>query len=232
MKPMVKNEDGFSLIELMIVVALTGIIAAAAYAAYVSQQKTYYSQSDVVQMQQNLRAGIEIAAMDIRMAGYDPDNTGNFSFTNNTGPGKIEFQVDRNGGETIAISLGSSDDNSDGFIEKEKLDGNSDGRVDPGVSLVRDLNGSGAQAIAEGIQAVEFYYTLKNGARKLNPAANELDKIRSINVTVLAVAPAKDNEVNNSAIFTTASGATWGPFNDNYRRRITTYNINCRNMGL
>ena len=66
------NARGFTLVELMITLAMSGIIVAAVYSAYVIQQKTYFTQDKVVEMQQNIRAGLEMMASEIRMATFDP----------------------------------------------------------------------------------------------------------------------------------------------------------------
>ena len=63
------NSNGFTLVELMISVAMTGIILAAVYSVYTLQQKTYTAQDQVVEMQQNIRAAILTAIPELRMAG-------------------------------------------------------------------------------------------------------------------------------------------------------------------
>ena len=66
------NNRGFTLIELMIAMAIAGIVAAAIMMAFDSQQKTQVSQQLVVEMQQDLRAALYLMQQDIRMAGHDP----------------------------------------------------------------------------------------------------------------------------------------------------------------
>ena len=66
------NDRGFTLIELMIAMAIAGIVAAAILMAFNSQQKTQVSQQLVVEMQQDLRAALYLMQQDIRMAGHDP----------------------------------------------------------------------------------------------------------------------------------------------------------------
>ena len=53
-----KENRGFSLIELLIAMAIVGIVMAAVYSTYYSQQRSYVIQEQVAAMQQNLRAGL------------------------------------------------------------------------------------------------------------------------------------------------------------------------------
>ncbi|MCX5902984.1 MAG: prepilin-type N-terminal cleavage/methylation domain-containing protein, partial [Proteobacteria bacterium] len=63
---------GFTLLELMIAVAIFGIASAAIYSTYQHQQDSYLIQEQVADMQQNLRAGMYFLTRGIKMAGYDP----------------------------------------------------------------------------------------------------------------------------------------------------------------
>jgi type IV pilus assembly protein PilW len=73
MKVMQTNDKGFTLVEIMIALALSGIVMAAIYTAFLSQQRSYLAQEQVSEMQQNIRAGVDILTREIRMAGCDPD---------------------------------------------------------------------------------------------------------------------------------------------------------------
>ncbi len=64
-----KNK-GMTLIELMVAMVITGVLAAAVYRTFVGQQKTYAVQEQVVDMQQNVRATINRMMTEIRMAGF------------------------------------------------------------------------------------------------------------------------------------------------------------------
>jgi len=74
-KPDVYNNKGVTLVELMVVLVISAILMAVVYTAYLTQHKTGHVQHQVVTMQQDLRASIDIMERDIRMAGCDP--TGN-----------------------------------------------------------------------------------------------------------------------------------------------------------
>jgi len=65
-----KKGKGLTLIELMVAMAISAILIAAIYRTFISQQKTYTVQEQVVDMQQNVRVAINKMMREIRMAGF------------------------------------------------------------------------------------------------------------------------------------------------------------------
>jgi len=63
-------EAGFTLVEVMSALTILAIAMIAVFATFTSQQKSFTVQSRVVEMQQNLRQGVEYLTRDIRLAGY------------------------------------------------------------------------------------------------------------------------------------------------------------------
>lgn len=63
-------EKGFTMIELLISLFLTGVIATFVMQAYVNQHKVVLVQDQVADMQQNARAAIDELSRQVRMAGY------------------------------------------------------------------------------------------------------------------------------------------------------------------
>jgi type IV pilus assembly protein PilW len=68
-----KKKNGLTLIELLIALVLSGILIAALYRVFISQQKTSTVQDQVADMQQNVRTAIGQMTREIRMAGYGGD---------------------------------------------------------------------------------------------------------------------------------------------------------------
>jgi prepilin-type N-terminal cleavage/methylation domain-containing protein len=66
----IKANRGVTLIELMIALIASSILVAALYRTFVSQQKTYVVQEQVVDIQQNARVAINEMMREIRMAGF------------------------------------------------------------------------------------------------------------------------------------------------------------------
>ena len=52
------TKHGFTLVELLVAIAVAGIVMAGIYSSYYSQQKSYVAQKQVAAMQQNLRVGM------------------------------------------------------------------------------------------------------------------------------------------------------------------------------
>ena len=235
----VNNQKGFTLIEMMITLVIGAMITGAAYTTYSSQQKAYYTQDQVAEMQQNLRAALYLIIEELQMAGYNPNPTAGVTFSVKSAmTGRIQFETDKDedgvldANETIDLGLSPTfDADGDGIPD---ADSDGDGVPDP-----KDIGGGagGFQPIAENIQAVEFLY-LDSAETNLAPSpsvsvdVNDLDDIRSVQITILARAERSDPQFINSMTYTTPSGQNWGPYNDNFRRRLLTTTIKCRNLGI
>ena len=66
-----KDQNGFTLIELMVAMGVFSIFAAGLYSTYHSQIKAHTTQRVVVEMQQNMRNAMYLIERDLRMVGYD-----------------------------------------------------------------------------------------------------------------------------------------------------------------
>ena len=73
------QENGVTLVELLVAMTIGLAVMAAIYSTYNSQQQQYLVQEQVSGMQQNLRASVYFIARETRMAGYDPTESGNFA---------------------------------------------------------------------------------------------------------------------------------------------------------
>lgn len=65
-----KLQKGFTLVELMIAVAISGVILTAIYQMFIGQRRAYSLQNEVAEIQQAVRACETIMVREIRMAGY------------------------------------------------------------------------------------------------------------------------------------------------------------------
>jgi type IV pilus assembly protein PilW len=219
------NKKGFTLIELLIAMAITGIVAGAIFTAFQSQQKSYLIQDQVTDMQQNLRAAMDIMVREIRMAGYDPY-------------GDSDAGITAAAEQIFTFTLVADDDGYDNdsdnttdeigelkTIQYDLYDAYSDGDNDIGRKV-----GAKKRAAAENIEELEFYYTLADGTNATAPA--NPSEIRSVQIAILARAGHEDPKFSNSKNYTTPSGGQWGPYDDGFRRRLLSTTVKCRNMGL
>lgn len=243
----IRNQEAFTLVELMITLAMTGIIVAAVYSTYTIQQRTYNSQDQVAVMQQNIRAGLSNMVKELRMAGYDPQFNSGATITAAAVNG-ITFTMDLNENGTLANPSPANPNPNEtityGFQAAD--DANGDGVVDNAsrVASLRRNSGGGLQPLAENIQAIEFLYTYADGTTTTAPGAVglPLTDIRSVTISILARSNNKDSRFINKAIYIPASGVMWDlngaglgtgqPTNDKYRRRLLTTTVQCRNMGI
>ncbi len=66
----IAHAAGFTLAELLVVVAMMGFFMAAVFSLYQTHQRSAYTQEEVADVQQNLRIAMNRLADDIRMAGF------------------------------------------------------------------------------------------------------------------------------------------------------------------
>ncbi len=213
---------GFTIIELLIAILVGSIVMAGVMTAFLSQHKSYIVQDDVVEIQQNVRVSMDLIARDIRSAGYDPNSLG--AGITVAGLNSLSFTRDDllnpNTLETITYSL------YDAFTAT--IPPANDGLLDDLARQVTDSGGgtAGRQPVVENISQLEFRYLDISGT-----VTAVLADIRSIEVTILAVARLPDANFTNTMTYTSPSGNTWGsPYGDNLRRRMFTTTIKCRNL--
>jgi type IV pilus assembly protein PilW len=246
------NMQGVTLVELMVALAISSIISAAMYSAYTGLQRVNHDQELIVETQQNLRAGLDMMAREIRMAGYDPDKKWNAGFTAATAT-SVTFtinDVDDKDGDGLEDDGDGRDNDGDGQIDEigelktVSYDFNVGYGDTDGINDVRRRVDAGNWIVLiENVERVEFYYTLADGTQlpTLDTATGQLStvpltatqrsQIRSVQISVLARAPGISLNYRNNETYRSASGRVWGPFNDNVRRRMQILQVNCRNMG-
>jgi len=243
-----KNESGFTIVELMISMFIGMVVIVAVYSAYIIQQRSYVTQDQVVEMQQNIRAGLDIMTREIRMAGYDPQESGTAGIEEAYADA-IYFTADYN--EDGNVSLGGDDTGEhiafDLYTNTAGVSVLGMTRSNGPITMTEIPAGSGHfeatghQPIAENIERIEFFYTQNDGTTQTNsPTAAQLNQISSVQISVLAVAGQRDAKYTNNNVYTPASGTAWdlngtaagNAPGDNFRRRLLIMTVQFRNMGL
>ncbi len=233
------------MLELMIAIGIFAIAMTGIYQTYHSQQKSYLKQEQVVDLQQNLRAGLYFFKKDIRMAGYDPKAEAGATITI-ARRGELEFEIDQN----ISGTIGDDAKETVRYALTEDAGVPRDDPAKDGIpdrfpcNLGRQSNLAGSMhTMAENVEALEFCYVLADGTVTLEPA--DPADVRSLFVSLLVRSQAPlqgftDNNIyyqasNNLSLTPDLEGtrpSPWGPFNDAYQRRLLVTRIKCRNMGL
>ncbi len=73
-----KEKRGFSLIELLVALVITSVVSLAIYSVFLVSSRSYTTQGVTANVQQSVRAVMEVMLQDIRVAGLDPSASGNF----------------------------------------------------------------------------------------------------------------------------------------------------------
>lgn len=237
-----KNQAGFTLVELMIAITILGIVLVTIMATYQSQQTNRKIQSQVAEMQQNIRSAMIDLTRAIREAGSDAKFVSGAGISVATA-GRIQLSRDIAG---HPINPNEADGDIGDPLENliycldPAVDTNAqqDGVPDAAqtATLCRNNINDGTntfQPIAEGIERLEFNYLDENGITIPAPITSwsDINRIVAVQVSILARASAPDltRRYLNTLTYTSAAGTVWGPFNDSFRRRISVTTIECRN---
>lgn len=209
-------DNGFTIMELLVAMAIVSIVMIAVVSAYQLQVSSKNTQDSLTDMNQAIRAALEIMNIEIRMAGLDVRNTagaGILAATNN----QFDFTMDIGGGASFEPD-GDLDDPNE--------------RITYGLNggnLTRSTNGGPNQPLAENVDALDFVYLDEDGN-----VTGTLADIRTVQVAVVIrtgqaggfMKSYTDTQVyrnlQNQVIF--------GPAGDGFRRMVLRHNINCYNF--
>ncbi len=249
----VRREAGFTLVELMIALFISGLVMAALVTIYIAQSRAYSKHDDVADIQQNLRGALAILP---RKSGRPaatrkkPAGRGIFVATRN----QLQFTLDacgnavnatsptatpttptrtsrstptaRNNNTTNATVTADSDNN--GIIDSGGADWTWGNNITPPSD-----GKTGGAAAQPGGQRRGHRVQLHPCERLHHPApsTSDLNEIRSVQVSLLARTSNPTPDFVHTASYTTVSGAVWTPPQDNFRRRLILTTIHCRNLG-
>ncbi len=134
------TEHGFSLIELITAMGISGIILAAITATFISQSRSYDAQEQINGMQQAARAAMDIITREVRMAGYNTNNGLTFDgITYDTTQIRVQANLD---GDTD-----TGDANEDIIYAYDSVD-----------DVITRETGGNTEILVEDIEAFTFQY--------------------------------------------------------------------------
>ncbi|GJQ59071.1 MAG: hypothetical protein D8M57_04610 [Candidatus Scalindua sp. AMX11] len=139
-KPQKNDDGGFTIVELMVGSVISLVVLGIAFSMFDVQRKTFSIQEQRSEMQQNVRAAMDMMVREIRMAGYDPLNTGFVPISGTSTATSLQVSADLDG--------------SGGIVGSETVTYSYDA-----LSLQIDRNiGGGNQPFVENIAGLNFSY--------------------------------------------------------------------------
>ncbi len=205
---------GFTLVELMIALVLTSVAAIGIYRSFVTLSTASDIEEQTIEMQQNLRIGMNRMVKELRMAGYRFSTSAptfgftgaaatTLSFTTNTNEDNV---VDPD--EIIAYQLDTSE-----------------------KALKRQTNGGYWWPVISNVDALDFVYLNSSGAVISNPGAN-LGQIFRVQIALVVRTGNEDYSYRNFDSYQNLQGAViYTATGDNFRRRLMTAEVTCYNLG-
>ena len=198
---------GFTLVEMMVALAVASIVMAVIFGVYAGLMRSYTTQNVAAEVQQAVRAGIDYMAEDIMMAGFNP-RAGSIAAFEEAGSARIRIRFDHN----TDLEDSSPDFGDIAYEFIEIVDPPCTGRID-------QTEGGSTQPYIDNVCELTFIYRnaagedLVNDLGKPDPISDALDRsdIRAVEVSITVQEPAGRGKMVN---------------------RTYTTRVGCRNMGL
>jgi len=166
---------GFTLVELLVAMAVGAIVLTAIYSVYGGLTRSYTTQNVTADMQQVVRAGIDFMVEDIIRAGLNPQEAAGIGIATATST-SIRFTADRNMNGTI--DAGNSEDIT--YLYDTAIN-----RLD------QFLDGADRQPFIDNVTSMTFMYLDADGNDLGDPVASaDLDDIRTIVISITVQEPA------------------------------------------
>jgi type IV pilus assembly protein PilW len=160
--PRRRAESGFTIIELLIAMAMTGIVLAPIFTFAIDQRHYLATQEQASQMVQAARAAMDLLTHDIDSAGYNPTGAAFNGVTYDASQLQLRADLDGDG----------STDDADEYILYT---------YDASARQLRRNAGDGDEAVASHVTAFTFEYLDTNG----NPTTVSAN-IRQLRITITA----------------------------------------------
>lgn len=187
------DKKGFSLIEIMVAIAIMSILSIAMIKTYTGFTRVYTTQEVAAGVQQDLRASLNIMTQDIRMAGFDPTDSDNFG---------VEVATATN----IRIT---SDTDMDGAVDDsgfERITYNFDAGTNQLQQILYETTGSeSTQPVVDNVTNVAFTYFDED-----NNITATLADIRTVTISMTIDEPAGRGGTVSRTLSTRVQGRNLG----------------------
>jgi type IV pilus assembly protein PilW len=187
------NKKGFTAIELLVSLAIMSIALTSIYSMYMSFIRTCTKEGVKIRVQQNVRSGLDMMIRDIRLAGLDPDGTGDFGIVAVTSQ-RIQFTADRDmDGELDDADATDGIDSPDMEHMAYEYDGSGILKM---VLYKANGNLETDEIMAENVTDLTFTYFDSNADTTSN-----LDEIRTVKIQMtIQKASGQDGQVSRTLV--------------------------------
>jgi len=172
-----QHKMGFTLIELLVALAIISIVSVAIFGMFALFKKNYTTQNVSADVQQSVRAAMELMVQDIRQAGLDPTNSNNFGIAEATAV-RLHFTSD-----SIDAGIGDFNGVVDATNSESMTYEFQANRIDQ--ILYQGTAAENTLPLIDHVQNLAFAYFDSDGADLGNPVPNErLKDIRAIQISL------------------------------------------------
>lgn len=209
---MLRGSRGLSLIELLVALAVSGVLLTSIYTVLIQQHKAYVLQEHITMMRQQARLGMDVMVNEIRMAGFDPRGSAGAGIVEATAH-RLHFtsDLDCNGragnitGEEVMYALDQQHELSrQGFIQGTRS--------------------GGLQPVASDILSLHFCYIVGTDSDcDPTPRPEDVPYIRAVHITLTAMTKAPDPQYVDLTV---------PPAYKHHRTTTLTALVYLRNLGL
>ncbi|MGM0609388.1 MAG: prepilin-type N-terminal cleavage/methylation domain-containing protein [Candidatus Muiribacteriota bacterium] len=226
-KKIIKNENGFTLVELMVAIVIGLIVTVAVSGFFISEKRVYESQTNIIDMQQDLRTSISLMTSEIRMIGYNPLKSSDFD---------VDKAIETIGDDHIIFL---ADFNENGTLEADteriryKLDDGTLYRALGAKKADGTEDNNFLEPIAENVDAFDLVYLNEDGDE-----TTDHEEIRAVQIAIVVRSGTsvsssqiggsdnhKFENLQGDEIFVAEEG-------ERFIRRILLNEVKCRNLGI
>ncbi len=197
------SSNGFTLAEVLIVMAIIGVVLGAIYGVFTSSNRSYRTQDRVANAQQSVRVGIHFMAEDIRMAGFDPLRSAGAGFELATS-NKLRFTADMN------MKNGIENTKRERITYEFYVDPDDPNKRQLRRCLYEGTGSESWQPLIDNVSALSFTY-LDGEGNDLGDPPPDPSEIRTVEISMTVQ----------------ERDAQYQPFT-----RTLTTRVSCRNLGL